>query len=84
MEEITELQTRIQSNEFNETFNKHFHVNELNEVVIKGVMSRIILSEKQQSKLVREIKSLEVRKIFGDDVTELEKIALSCLFDSTY
>lgn len=61
MEEVSELETRKIENPFNKHFQRHFHVNEYNDVVIKGIMPRMILSKKEQKKLMVEVGLLNIK-----------------------
>ena len=71
-------------NEFNKYINKNFYVNPSNDIVIKGIMPRLILSEEEQNQLIKEIHNLTIKKSLGEDVTLLEKLSLSFIFEGTY
>ena len=72
------------SNEFNEFFKREFHVNNKKEVVIKGLPTRLILSESDQKQIIQEVKSFEVRILLGEDISKLERMMIDILFNSTY
>ena len=42
--------------EFNNFTNKHFYVNSNKDLVIKGIMPRLVLSEQEQIELLNNIK----------------------------
>ena len=72
------------SNEFNEFFKREFHVNSKKEVVIKGLPTRLILSESDQKQIIQEVKSFEVRILLGEDISKLERMMIDILFNDTY
>lgn len=61
-EEIESAKRRI-DNEFNKLFYKTFYVNPDKEVVIKGIQSRLILSEEEQEKIIQEIHNLTIKNL---------------------
>lgn len=82
-EEIESAKRRI-DNEFNKLFYKTFYVNPDKEVVIKGIQSRLILSEEEQEKIIQEIHNLTIKKSLGEEPTQLERLALKFMFEDTY
>ena len=72
------------SNEFNEFFKREFYVNNKKEVAIKGLPTRLILSESDQKQIIQEVKSFEVRILLGEDISKLERMMIDILFNDTY
>ena len=70
--------------EFNNFTNKHFYVNSNKDLVIKGIMPRLVLSEQEQIELLNNIKTIIARKSLGDNITLLERLALSFILEGTY
>ena len=83
-DEASETQIRISENEFNKYFQKQYHVNERNELVIKGITSRLILDETEQKELLKDIQNVITRKVIGDEISLLERLALRLILDETY
>lgn len=83
-DEVYEIEKRISENEFNIYTQKHYHVNDRNELVIKGITSRLILDETEQKELLKDIQNVITRKVIGDEISLLEKLALRLILDSTY
>ena len=71
-------------NKFNQYLNKHYHVNPQKDIVIKGIMSRIVLSELEQKQLIKEIGMLVIRKELGEEPSIMQQLCLSFLFEGTY
>ena len=83
-DEVTEQQIRITENEFNKYTQKNYHVNDRNELIIKGITPRLILDEAEQKELLRDINNVISRKMIGDEISLLEKLALRLILDGTY
>ena len=83
-DEISEKEKRIAENEFNKYTQKHYHVNDRNELVIKGITSRLILDEADQTELLKDIQNVITRKVMGDEISLLERLALRLILDETY
>lgn len=79
-----EVKSKREKNAFNKYFNTNYYVNDNNDVVIKGIMSRMIFSEEEQQRVIKEIDFLSLRKTLGEEPTFLEQLAIQFLFDSTY
>ena len=82
--DIYEREKRISENEFNKYTQKHYHVNDRNELVIKGITSRLILDETEQKELLQNIQHVITRKVMGDEISLLERLALRLILDGTY
>lgn len=72
------------NNEFNKFTRKHFYVNPNKEVVIKGIMSRLILTEEEQKELLKDIQNIIARKALGDNISLLEKLSLNFMLEDTF
>ena len=83
-DEFSDNQIRIKENEFNKYTQKHYHVNERNELVIKGITSRLILDEADQTELLQNMQHVITRTVMGDEISLLERLALRLILDSTY
>ena len=71
-------------NKFNQYLNKHYYVNPQKDIVIKGIMPRIVLSELEQEQLIKEIGMLNIRKKLGEAPSIMQQLCLSLLFEGTY
>ena len=71
-------------NRFNQYLNKHYYVNPQNDIVIKGIMYRIVLSELEQKQLIKEIGMMKIRKELGEEPSIMQQLCLSFLFEGTY
>lgn len=74
----------IEYNEFNEFFKKDFYTNDKKEVIIKGLPTRLVLSESEQKQIIEEVKNFEVRILLGEDISKLERLMIDILFNETY
>ena len=72
------------SNEFNTYTGKYFYVNPNKDLVIKGIMPRLVLTEQEQIELLNDIKNVILRKTLDDNITLLERLALSFILEGTY
>lgn len=81
---IKELNKRINENDFNSFTQKHFHVNEKHELVIKGIQQRVVLSTDEQIKLIKDIQLIVNKKILDEEISFLESLALNLLLQDTY
>ena len=70
-------------NEFNEKFGKNYHVGPAG-LVINGIQRNLILTEEIQKNVMKDFDALILRQALGEEVTTLERIALSLLFEDTY
>ena len=84
LEDENSLQSLRVNNEFNKFTRKHFYVNPNKEVVIKGIMSRLILTETEQVELLKDIQNIIARKTLDDEITLLERLALKLILEGTY
>lgn len=84
IDEFQEKEKRITENEFNKYTQKNYHVNDRNELIIKGITPRLILDEAEQKELLRDINNVISRKMIGDEISLLEKLALRLILDGTY
>ena len=71
-------------NRFNQYLNKHYYINPQKDIVIKGIMSRIVLSELEQKQLIKEIGMIKIKKELGEEPSIMQKLCLSFLFEGTY
>ena len=71
-------------NKFNQYLNKHYYVNPQKDIVIKGIMPRIVLSELEQKQLIEEISMIKIRKELGEEPSIMQQLCLSFLFEGTY
>ena len=70
-------------NEFNEKFGKNYHVGPAG-LVINGIQRNFILTEKMQKNIMKDFDALIYKQALGEELTTLERIALSLLFEGTY
>ena len=70
-------------NEFNEKFEKNYHVGPSG-LVINGIQHNIILTPKMQKNIMKDFDALVYKQALGEELTTLERIALSLLFEGTY
>ena len=70
-------------NEFNEKFGKNYHVGPAG-LVINGIRSNMILTPEMQKNIMRDFDALIYKQALGEELTTLERIALSLLFEDTY
>ena len=70
-------------NEFNEKFGKNYHVGPAG-LVINGIQHNMILTPEMQKNIMKDFDALVYKQALGDELTTLERIALSLLFDGTY
>ena len=70
-------------NEFNKKFGKYYHVGPAG-LVINGIRRNLILTEEMQKNVMKDFDALILRQALGEEVTTLERIALSLLFEDTY
>ena len=70
-------------NEFNEKFGKNYHVGPSG-LVINGIQSNFILTPEMQKNVMKDFDVLVYKQKLGEELTTLERIALSLLFGDTY
>ena len=70
-------------NEFNEKFGKNYHVGPSG-LVINGIQRNMILTPEMQKNIMRDFDALVYKQALGEELTTLERIALSLLFEGTY
>ena len=70
-------------NEFNEKFGKNYHVGPVG-LVINGIQRTVILTPEMQKNIMKDFDALVYKQALGEELTTLERIALSLLFDGTY
>ena len=70
-------------NEFNENFGKNYHVGPAG-LVINGIQRNLILSEEMQKNIMKDFDVLIYKQELDEELTTLERIALSLLFEDTY
>ena len=70
-------------NEFNEKFGKNYHVGPAG-LVINGIQKTMILTPEMQKNIMKDFDFLGYKKALGQELTTLERIALSLLFEGTY
>ena len=70
-------------NEFNEKFEKNYHVGPSG-LVINGIQHNIILTPKMQKNIMKDFDVLVYKQKLDEELTTLERIALSLLFEDTY
>ena len=71
-------------NEFNEKFEKNYHVGPSGGLVINGIQRNMILTPEMQKNIMKDFDALVYKQKLDEEVTILERIALSLLFDGTY
>ena len=70
-------------NKFNEKFGKNYHVGPAG-LVINGIQKTMILTPEMQKNIMKDFDALILRQALGEELTTLERIALSLLFEDTY
>ena len=70
-------------NEFNEKFGKNYHVGPAG-LVIYGMQRKLILTEEMQKNIMKDFDVLIYKQELDEELTTLERIALSLLFEGTY
>ena len=70
-------------NEFNEKFGKNYHVGPAG-LVINGIQRNFILTTEMQKIIMKDFDALVYKQALGEELTTLERIALSLLFEGTY
>ena len=70
-------------NEFNEKFGKNFHVGPAG-LAIYGIQKKMILTPEMQKNIMKDFDALVYKQALGEELTTLERIALSLLFEGTY
>ena len=70
-------------NEFNKKFGKNYHVGPSG-IVIDGIQRNLILTPEMQKNIMKDFDALILRQALGEELTTLERIALSLLFEDTY
>ena len=70
-------------NEFNEKFEKNYHVGPAG-LVINGIQGKMILTPEMQKNIMRDFDALVYKQALGEELTTLERIALSLLFYFIY
>ena len=70
-------------NEFNEKFGKNYFVGPAG-LVINGIQRITILTPEMQKNIMKDFDALILRQALGEELTTLERIALSLLFEDTY
>ena len=70
-------------NEFNEKFGKSYHVGPAG-LVINGIQRNFILTPEMQKNVMKDFDALVYKQALGEELTTLERIALSLLFEDTY
>jgi hypothetical protein len=53
-------------------------------LIIKGIIPRLVLTEQEQIELLNDIKNIILRKTVDDNITLLERLALSFILEGTY
>ena len=71
-------------NKFNQYLYKNYYVNPQKDIVIRGIMPRISLSELEQEQLIKEIGMLVTRIQLGEEPSLMQQLCLSFLFEGTY
>ena len=71
-------------NKFNQYLHKNYYVNPQKDIVIKGIMPRIVLSELEQIELIKEISMIKIRKELREEPSIMQQLCLSFLFEGTY
>ena len=71
-------------NEFNQYLHKNYYVNPQKDIVIRGIMSRIALSELEQKQLIEEVNMIKIGKELGEEPSIMQQLCLSFLFEGTY
>ena len=71
-------------NKLNQYLCKNYYVNAQNDIVIRGVMDRVVFSELEQEQLIKEIGMLVIRKELGEEPSIMQQLCLSFLFEGTY
>ena len=71
-------------NEFNEKFGKNYHVGLAGGLVINGIQRNMILTPEMQKNIMKDFDALVYKQALGEELTTLERIALSLLFEDTY
>ena len=71
-------------NEFNEKFGKNYHVRPAGGLVINGIQKTMILTPEMQKNIMKDFDALVYKQALGEELTTLERIALSLLFEDTY
>ena len=69
--------------EFNEKFGKNYHVGPAG-LVINGIQRNFILTPEMQKNIMKDFDALVYKQALGEELTTLERIALSLLFEGTY
>ena len=70
-------------NEFNKKFEKNYHVGPSG-LVINGIQRIMILTLEMQKNIMKDFDALVYKQALGEELTTLERIALSLLFEDTY
>ena len=70
-------------NEFNEKFGKNHHIGPAG-LVINGIQRNLILTEEMQKNIMKDFDVLIYKQKLDEELTTLERIALSLLFEGTY
>ena len=71
-------------NKFNQYLHKKYYVNPQKDIVIRGIMSRISLSELEQKQLIEEVNMIKIGKELGEEPSIMQQLCLSFLFEGTY
>ena len=71
-------------NDLNQYLNKCYYVNPQKDIIIKGIMPRIVLSELEQKQIVKEIALLRIKRELGESPSILQQLCLAFLFEGTY
>ena len=71
-------------NKLNQYLCKNYYVNAQNDIVIRGVMDRVVFSELEQEQLIKELDILHIRKELGEAPSLMHQLCLTFLFKGTY
>lgn len=61
-------------NKFNKELSKNYFVNSNNEIIIKGLDIRLILSESEQDEILKDLEYIKIKLQMGESLTTIEKI----------
>ena len=70
-------------NEFNEKFGKNYHVGPAG-LVINVIQRNLILTPEMQKNIMKDFDVLIYKQELDEELTTLERISLSLLFEGTY
>ena len=84
MSRIDEDEALRERTELEEQLNKFFYLNDNNDLVIKGIISRLILTPDEQKQIAREIKDLKIKTLLGEKPTLMEQLFLYMITKDTH